>query len=153
MKLHINDAFNKKMPADPIPENTRRQVHNSCFSFVKPKKPANPELIHVAKEFAHQLGLTDNDVKSRNFLNIISGSELIENTNPYAMCYGGHQFGNWAGQLGDGRAINLAEIEHNDKRWALQLKGAGATPYSRSADGLAVLISSIREHLCSEAMQ
>jgi len=68
------------------------------------------------------------------------------------MCYAGHQFGNWAGQLGDGRAINLCEVVHNEKRWALQLKGAGETPYSRTADGLAVLRSSIREHLCSEAM-
>ena len=68
------------------------------------------------------------------------------------MCYGGHQFGNWAGQLGDGRAINLFEVEHNNKNWVLQLKGAGETPYSRTADGLAVLRSSIREYLCSEAM-
>ncbi len=68
------------------------------------------------------------------------------------MCYGGHQFGHWAGQLGDGRAINLCEVEHNTKNWALQLKGAGKTPYSRTADGLAVLRSSIREYLCSEAM-
>ena len=68
------------------------------------------------------------------------------------MCYGGHQFGNWAGQLGDGRAINLFEIEHQHKNWKVQLKGAGETPYSRSADGLAVLRSSIREYLCAEAM-
>ena len=62
------------------------------------------------------------------------------------MCYGGHQFGNWAGQLGDGRAINLFEIEHNDKHWALQLKGAG-TPYSRTADGLAVLRDRLSESI------
>jgi serine/tyrosine/threonine adenylyltransferase len=68
------------------------------------------------------------------------------------MNYGGHQFGHWAGQLGDGRAINLFEVEHNKLRLMLQLKGAGRTPYSRSADGLAVLRSSIREYLCSEAM-
>jgi uncharacterized protein YdiU (UPF0061 family) len=68
------------------------------------------------------------------------------------MCYGGHQFGNWAGQLGDGRAINLTEVEHNQQHWAIQLKGAGETPYSRTADGLAVLRSSVREYLCSEAM-
>jgi len=69
------------------------------------------------------------------------------------MCYGGHQFGNWAGQLGDGRAINLGEIVNKqNKHWTLQLKGAGPTPYSRSADGLAVLRSSLREFLCSEAM-
>jgi len=72
---------------------------------------------------------------------------------PYASCYGGHQFGHWAGQLGDGRAINLGEIINNmGQRWAIQLKGSGPTPYSRTADGLAVLRSSIREFLCSEAM-
>lgn len=71
----------------------------------------------------------------------------------YAMCYGGHQFGNWAGQLGDGRAINIAELSINYKPYTFQLKGSGPTPYSRTADGLAVLRSSIREYLCSEAMQ
>jgi len=70
----------------------------------------------------------------------------------YAMCYGGHQFGNWAGQLGDGRAINLGEVDNKGQHWTLQLKGAGPTPYSRHADGLAVLRSSVREYLCSEAM-
>ena len=71
---------------------------------------------------------------------------------PYATCYGGHQFGNWAGQLDDGRAINLGKIVNQaGNRWALQLKGAGPTPYSRMADGLAVLRSSVREFLCSEA--
>ena len=78
---------------------------------------------------------------------------MLSGMQPYAMCYGGHQFGNWAGQLGDGRAINLGEVENaNGEHWALQLKGAGPTPYSRTADGLAVLRSSIREYLCSEAM-
>lgn len=72
---------------------------------------------------------------------------------PYAQCYGGHQFGMWAGQLGDGRAMTLGEIlNSNSERWELQLKGAGKTPYSRFADGLAVLRSSVREFLCSEAM-
>ena len=72
---------------------------------------------------------------------------------PFALCYGGLQFGHWAGQLGDGRAINLGEVIGTDSgRWMLQLKGSGPTPYSRQADGLAVLRSSIREFLCSEAM-
>jgi uncharacterized protein YdiU (UPF0061 family) len=71
----------------------------------------------------------------------------------YAQCYGGHQFGVWAGQLGDGRAITLGEVLNSKgERWELQLKGAGKTPYSRTADGLAVLRSSVREFLCSEAM-
>jgi uncharacterized protein YdiU (UPF0061 family) len=72
---------------------------------------------------------------------------------PYAACYAGHQFGNWAGQLGDGRAITLAELETStDQKWELQLKGAGRTAYSRRADGRAVLRSSVREYLMSEAM-
>ncbi|SOE21855.1 Uncharacterized conserved protein YdiU, UPF0061 family [Spirosomataceae bacterium TFI 002] len=152
MELRIKDTFNKELPADPILENSRRQVKKACFSFVSPKIPSNPKLIHVSNEMANEIGLNDSDIKSDEFLAYFSGLKTIPNSRPYAMCYGGHQFGNWAGQLGDGRAINLAEVEHKHKHWALQLKGAGATPYSRTADGLAVLRSSIREHLCSEAM-
>ena len=153
MNISLNDTFSTELPQDPIGENTRRQVFESCFSLVIPKKTANPELIHVSKEMASNLGFSDTDIRSNLFLSIFTGNEIIENSNPYAMCYGGHQFGNWAGQLGDGRAINLGEVVHNGQRWALQLKGAGETPYSRTADGLAVLRSSIREYLCSEAMQ
>lgn len=86
-------------------------------------------------------------------MQIFSGNQLLPGMDPYACCYGGHQFGNWAGQLGDGRAINLGEVvNRHGERWALQLKGAGPTPYSRRGDGLAVLRSSVREFLCSEAM-
>ena len=95
-----------------------------------------------------ELGFSNQDIQSKEFLEVMTGNRIIENSKPFAMCYAGHQFGNWAGQLGDGRAINLGEI----KNWALQLKGAGPTPYSRTADGLAVLRSSVREYLCSEAM-
>lgn len=152
MKLNIQDTFNKELPADPILENTRRQVENVCFSFVTPKQTAKPELLHVSPEMLESLGLTEADAKRTTFLNVLTGNEVYPNTNPFAMCYGGHQFGNWAGQLGDGRAINLFEVRHNDKHWAVQLKGSGETPYSRTADGLAVLRSSVREYLCSEAM-
>lgn len=151
LKLNIQDTFNKELPADAILENTRRQVRNACFSYVTPKKPSNPSLVHFSKDMVEAIGLKVAP-ESQEFLNIFSGKEILPNSNPFAMCYGGHQFGNWAGQLGDGRAINLAEVEHNGTHWALQLKGAGETPYSRSADGLAVLRSSIREYLCSEAM-
>jgi serine/tyrosine/threonine adenylyltransferase len=96
--------------------------------------------------------LSIQDIENEHFTAVFSGKSVLENTSPYAMSYAGHQFGNWAGQLGDGRAINLFEIKNKDKIWALQLKGAGKTPYSRTADGLAVLRSSIREFLCSEAM-
>lgn len=152
MKLKNHDTFNTELPADKILENSRRQVLDACFSYVEPKKTTKPQLLHVSEEMLEAIGLTSEDASSNKFLNIFTGNEVIENTHPYAMCYGGHQFGNWAGQLGDGRAINLTEVVHNNKRWAIQLKGAGETPYSRTADGLAVLRSSIREYLCSEAM-
>lgn len=151
IELNIKDTFSKELPADVILENSRRQVKSACFSYVTPKIPGNPSLIHVSPEMIETLGLNEFQ-KNPDFLKVVSGAKVLPNTNPYAMCYGGHQFGNWAGQLGDGRAINLTEIEHDGKRWSLQLKGAGETPYSRTADGLAVLRSSIREYLCSEAM-
>lgn len=152
MNLNIKDTFNKELPADPVLENGRRQVKEACFSYVTPRKTSKPELIHVSPEMLSALGISDVEACSESFLNVVTGNTVLPNTKPYAMCYGGHQFGNWAGQLGDGRAINLAEVEHLDQRWTIQLKGAGETPYSRSADGLAVLRSSIREYLCSEAM-
>lgn len=152
MKLNIKNTFIEELPSDKNIENTRRQVTNAAFSFVKPKKTKAPEIIHTSKEMAQELGIELQELKSTYFTNLVTGNEVYPNTKPYAMCYGGHQFGNWAGQLGDGRAINLFEIEHVNKNWKIQLKGAGETPYSRTADGLAVLRSSVREYLCSEAM-
>lgn len=152
MNIKLKHNFTNQLPADAITENTRRQVHEACFSFVKPKQTSNPRLLHVSKEMAEQLGFSKTDVQSKEFLNITTGNTVLKDTAPYAMCYGGHQFGNWAGQLGDGRAINLFDVAHNNKQWTIQLKGAGETPYSRQGDGLAVLRSSIREYLCSEAM-
>ena len=151
-KTHIEDTFTKELPADPILENSRRQVTEACFSYVTPKKTSQPQLLHVSTELLETLGISETESQSDEFLNVFTGNEVLPNTKPFAMCYGGHQFGNWAGQLGDGRAINLTEIKYKNQRWALQLKGAGPTPYSRTADGLAVLRSSIREYLCSEAM-
>ena len=152
MKLNLNDTFNQQLPADPNVSNTRRQVFDAAFSFVLPRIPSNPKLIHVADEVAQSIGISEAETQSSGFLNLVSGSAVYPDSKPYAMAYAGHQFGNWAGQLGDGRAINLFEMLHNNQRWTLQLKGAGETPYSRTADGFAVLRSSIREHLCSEAM-
>ncbi|MCW2121019.1 protein adenylyltransferase SelO [Flavobacterium sp. 7A] len=152
MKLNIQDTFNKELPADPIIINSIRQVEKACFSFVTPKKTANPKVLHISPEMAENLGISIEETQTDYFQNIVTGNEVLPDTQPYAMCYGGYQFGNWAGQLGDGRAINLTEVIHNNKRWAIQLKGAGLTPYSRTADGLAVLRSSVREYLCSEAM-
>jgi len=152
MQIKLRDSFNRELPADKNKSNTRRQVLKACYSFVTPRVPSDPKLIHASIEMAATLGIPESELNEKTFLDIASGSKIIEGSSPYAMCYGGHQFGHWAGQLGDGRAINLGELVHDEKRWALQLKGSGETPYSRTADGLAVLRSSIREHLCSEAM-
>ena len=152
MRLNISDTFSCELPADSSTENTRRKVFEATHSFVEPKVPSNPKIIHVSTDMAKAIGLDEDDLSSNAFLDVFSGSKLQPKTRPFAMAYAGHQFGNWAGQLGDGRAINLFEVEHNHKRWAVQLKGAGETPYSRQGDGLAVLRSSIREYLCSEAM-
>lgn len=152
MKLHIKNNFTTELPADPSEINTPRQVEKACFSYVEPKKPSNPSLVHASVEVANLLGLSQEDIQSEDFLNTFSGSAIYPGTKPYALPYAGHQFGNWAGQLGDGRAINLTEAVHDNQSYTLQLKGAGPTPYSRTADGFAVLRSSIREHLCAEAM-
>lgn len=152
MKLNINDTFTGQLPADKETKNVVRQVYDACFSYVKPTPSSDPSVIHTSEEMLDEVGFTNDDAASEEFVKIFSGNAIYPGTQPYAMRYGGHQFGNWAGQLGDGRAINLFEVNHNGKQWALQLKGAGKTPYSRSADGLAVLRSSIREYLCSEAM-
>ena len=152
MQVNLKHPFINELPADPITENYRRQVKDACFSFVNPKQTSKPILLHSSNEMASTLGVTPSDLLSEEFLNIMTGNTVMPDTKPYAMCYGGHQFGQWAGQLGDGRAINLFDIAHNNKQWTVQLKGAGETPYSRGADGLAVLRSSIREYLCSEAM-
>lgn len=83
---------------------------------------------------------------------VLSGNMAMPTGQYIASVYSGHQFGVWAGQLGDGRAMLLGDITHHDDSWEVQLKGAGRTPYSRMGDGRAVLRSSIREYLCSEAM-
>jgi uncharacterized protein YdiU (UPF0061 family) len=152
-KLIFDNRFVRELPADPETDNSRRQVVGACYSRVLPIKTSQPQMVAYSREVAELLDLTPEDCESDDFLQVFSGNRLAAGMYPYATCYGGHQFGYWAGQLGDGRAINLGEvINSRGERWALQLKGAGPTPYSRMADGLAVLRSSIREFLCSEAM-
>ena len=152
-QLKFDNRFIRELPSDPEANNFCRQVEGACFSYVKPKSVTNPQLVAYSPQVANLLDLSSQACHSPDFVQALSGNRLLSGMQPYATCYGGHQFGNWAGQLGDGRAINLGEIvNQNGDRWALQLKGAGPTPYSRQADGLAVLRSSIREFLCSEAM-
>lgn len=150
-EINNRPHFSKYLPADPSGENRPRPVSGACYSFVESATPTAPELVHYTSELAQELGI---EFDSEEFTQYLSGyKSLSEDTfKPFAMCYGGHQFGQWAGQLGDGRAIIIAETEIKQKLYQFQLKGAGPTPYSRGADGFAVLRSSIREYLCSEAM-
>ena len=153
LSIDFCNDFVENLPGDPILENSLRQVEHACYSHVTPTPVVKPVLASYSKESALLLDLTEEDCLSHEFLEVMAGNKLLDGMTPFAMCYGGHQFGNWAGQLGDGRAINLGEMINNgSERWMLQLKGAGLTPYSRSADGLAVLRSSLREFVCSEAM-
>ncbi|MGE0785064.1 MAG: YdiU family protein [Sandaracinaceae bacterium] len=151
-RLRFDNVFCRELPADPIAENRRRQVRGACFSWVEPTRVEAPTLLAHSPEVAQLLGL-DLAKDPAGWAEILSGNRRTEGMQTYAACYGGHQFGHWAGQLGDGRAISLGEVRGEDGgRWELQLKGAGPTPYSRTADGRAVLRSSIREFLMSEAM-
>lgn len=152
-KLIFDNRFVQELPSDSETKNFCRQVQDACYSKVLPTQVKSPALVAYSKEMAESLGLTEEDCQSEQFANVFVGNEQLSGMQPYAMRYGGHQFGNWAGQLGDGRAINLGEVVNDQmQRWTLQLKGSGLTPYSRRADGLAVLRSSVREFLCSEAM-
>ena len=152
-QLTFDNRFTRALPADIHDINARRQVFESCYSRVKPTPVVNPKLIGWSREMAEVLGLDESEFETERFARVFGGSEVLPGMDPFAMCYGGHQFGNWAGQLGDGRAINLGEVlNERGAHQTLQLKGAGPTPYSRTADGLAVLRSSVREFLCSEAM-
>ena len=151
--LNVTSLFTASLPADPVLENSCRQVREAMFSFTNPTPVSAPKLISFSEEVAQTLELPREWFSSQDAADVLSGNTLFNGSKPYACCYGGHQFGHWAGQLGDGRAINLGEIENrNQERFELQLKGAGPTPYSRGADGRAVLRSSIREYLMSEAM-
>ena len=130
----LGSTFLTRLPAAPLPA---------------------PYMVGFSEETAALLGLGPNLQNDPGFAELFSGNatrDWAADTLPYASVYSGHQFGVWAGQLGDGRALGLGEIEHAGRRFELQLKGAGRTPYSRMGDGRAVLRSSIREYLCSEAM-
>lgn len=152
-QLRFDNRLVRELPADPELQNYRRQVTGAVYSSVKPTAVVNPQLLGAAREVAALLDLPENIFADPEFARVFGGNQLLSGMEPHACCYGGHQFGNWAGQLGDGRAINLGEIlNQKGEHWTLQLKGAGPTPYSRTADGLAVLRSSLREFLCSEAM-
>jgi uncharacterized protein YdiU (UPF0061 family) len=143
--------FVNNFPGDESGNLRPRQTPGVLFSKAVPTPVSNPRLVAWSDALARELGIQKPE--SPEDIQILAGNLVTPSMYPYAACYAGHQFGQWAGQLGDGRAITLGEWEAtNGKTWELQLKGAGKTPYSRRADGRAVLRSSLREYLMSEAM-
>ncbi|KAI1165878.1 hypothetical protein F5B18DRAFT_649277 [Nemania serpens] len=174
----INDiakswTFTSKLPADalyPTPADSHktprdefrpRTVRNAIYTWVRPLHVKDPDLLAVSPAAMRDLGIRPGDEESPDFVATVAGNKIQgwdeekrEGGYPWAQCYGGFQFGSWAGQLGDGRAISLFETTNpaTGVRYELQLKGAGVTPYSRFADGKAVLRSSIREFVASEAL-
>jgi serine/tyrosine/threonine adenylyltransferase len=154
--VEFSNRFTNELPIETLQAPERipqsRQVYNACSSLVYPTPVRKSSLVAWSEGLASSFRL-QRPVPDSNDLEMLAGNFVPASMRPYAMCYGGHQFGNWAGQLGDGRAITLGEIGDSDgELWELQLKGSGPTPYSRSADGRAVLRSSIREFVASEAM-
>ncbi|KAI9041539.1 YdiU domain protein [Aspergillus affinis] len=171
-ELQKSGVFTAKLPPDPAfetPESSHqapretlgpRLVKGALYTFVRPEPTNATELLGVSPRAMRDLGLKSGEEHTPEFEALVSGNrfnwtEESGGIYPWAQCYGGWQFGSWAGQLGDGqRAISLFECTNPDThiRYELQLKGAGRTPYSRFADGKAVLRSSIREYVVSEAL-
>ncbi|MGD9841292.1 MAG: YdiU family protein [Steroidobacteraceae bacterium] len=151
--LRFDNAFVRELPGEAQTSTRAHQVLGALYSRVYPTPVSAPRLLAHSPDVARLVGIDEAAVNTSHFAAVFAGNELLDGMQPYAANYGGHQFGHWAGQLGDGRAITLSEtINAAGERWELQLKGAGLTPYSRTADGRAVLRSSLREFLCSEAM-
>ncbi|MCJ1276081.1 hypothetical protein MMC21_003886 [Puttea exsequens] len=160
--LPPDDAF--KTPSDshkaPRANLGPRMVKGAIYTYVRPEQTEDPELLGISRTAMRDIGLIDGQEKTEEFRNTVAGNRIYwdektsEGIYPWAQCYGGYQFGSWAGQLGDGRAISLFESTNpaTKARYEIQLKGAGRTPYSRFADGKAVLRSSIREFIVSEAL-
>ena len=154
----------RDLPVDKETRNFPRQVQNAISSRCQPTPVKTPDLIACSVDALNLLGVNVADSQeaaapaslsdeAKNMLEeYFSGNKIFPGSETSAHCYCGHQFGNFAGQLGDGAAISLGEILSGEQRWELQLKGAGLTPFSRTADGRKVLRSSVREFLCSEAM-
>ena len=148
---HYRNDFVSAFAGDSSGDKTPRLTPGVFYSKTEPTPVSKPELLAWSEDLAAELGIakptTDEEVA------VLAGNLVAPSMQPYAARYAGHQFGHFAGQLGDGRAITLGEWESpKGDVWELQLKGAGPTPYSRRADGRAVLRSSVREYLMSEAM-
>ncbi|KAL8895350.1 MAG: hypothetical protein Q9192_003693 [Flavoplaca navasiana] len=170
--LPKSDTFTSNLPPDPefpTPSASHhaprqdlgpRMVKGALYTFVRPEETSDPELLGASSAALRDIGLQHGQDNTPDFKALVAGNKTYWDPSsekgiyPWAQCYGGYQFGSWAGQLGDGRAISLFESTNpsTKTRYEIQLKGAGKTPYSRFADGKAVLRSSIREYIVSEAL-
>ncbi|HET9664754.1 MAG TPA: YdiU family protein, partial [Burkholderiales bacterium] len=151
--LAYEATFVRELPGDPLLHNVSRAVRDACYTRVNPTPVSAPRLLGWSDALGETLCIARPGSATAPAVEVLAGNRVLAGMAPYAARYGGHQFGVWAGQLGDGRAITLGEVIAPDgRRHDLQLKGAGRTPYSRTADGRAVLRSSLREFVCSEAM-
>ena len=151
--LNWEKTFTEILPADPERNNFVRQVRKACYSITRPQKFPSPSIVILSLSLCSLLGIQKSEIDTEEFLQMFTGQQQINEIESWSCCYAGHQFGSWAGQLGDGRAITIGELRiENGKLLDVQLKGSGKTPYSRQGDGKAVLRSCIREYLCSEAM-
>lgn len=140
---------------DVLPfENSFASLPSAFYTRLQPSPVPAPYLVGASTCAAELIHLAPSEFKEDRFLRAFAGNSILPGSTPLSAVYSGHQFGVWAGQLGDGRAILLGDVPAADPsgRMELQLKGSGLTPYSRMGDGRAVLRSSIREFLCSEAM-
>jgi uncharacterized protein YdiU (UPF0061 family) len=133
-------------------DNTFAALPEAFYTRLPPLGLPHPHRVAASDEAAQLIGLDPDEFARPEFAELFAGNALPAGSEALAAVYSGHQFGVWAGQLGDGRAHLLGGLRHGGAHWEIQLKGAGRTPYSRGADGRAVLRSSIREFLCSEAM-
>ncbi len=129
--LNFSNRFVKQLPADPVTDNFCRQVESACFSYVTPTQVQSPKTLATSSDVLETLGISGDTTDLLNnpaLADILTGNRRLPGMKPYATCYGGHQFSNWARQLGDGRAINLGEVTTEQGFYTLQLKGAGMTP-------------------------
>ncbi|MGQ0809893.1 MAG: protein adenylyltransferase SelO [Nitrospiraceae bacterium] len=135
-------------------DNTYARLPEAFYAKLNPTPfSLPPYLVHANRAAAELIDLDPEQFTRPEFAGIFGGTLLVPGMEPLAMLYSGHQFGVYVPQLGDGRAILLGEVRNSrDEKWDLHLKGAGQTPFSRDGDGRAVLRSTIREYLCSEAM-
>lgn len=149
--LNFKNDFVNSFKGDTSGSLKPRQTPGVLYSTALPTPVKEVTLLAWSDGLAKELEIEK--PTTQKGLDILGGNKVTPSMRPYAACYAGHQFGNWAGQLGDGRAITLGEwVTSTGTLWELQLKGAGPTAYSRRADGRAVLRSSVREYLMSEAM-